>query len=932
VNDPTRKDDPDEQFVLDVLDSDEIDRAKLAPQGSPELVEELLRVRTIIQAFDSLGVAPAATPPPIPKWGPFVLREQVGRGRFGTVCRGFDPAVQRDVAVKLYSSSELPAEPRLMARVRHPNVVTVFGAAVHDGRPGIWMEFIHGHTLGHRVESEGPLPPDEVLRIGIGLCNALTAVHGAQLVHQDVKARNVMQEDSGRVVLMDFGAGLPSGDGDAPERLSGTPVYMAPEVVLGARPSVASDVYSLGVLLYYLLTGTYPVYAPDIDDLRRQHERHHRSGTRRFVATLRELRPEVSPALARVLARALAPSDHRYKTAVHLETALEAVRLGAWPRRRRRTALYAAAAAALLIGVVAGSGLSRAPVPPSVTLKRITRDDGLTLDPALSPDGKLLAYASDRSGEGSLDIWIQQMAGGEPLRLTKGPADDSQPCFSPDGSTIAFRSERAGGGLYLIPTLGGEPRLFAERGRWPRFSPDGRRIAYIVGPSIWIVSPDGGTPREIRTQGAVQSPPIWSPDGRHVLVLETEIRARTGGDVWDWWVVPVDSGAAVATGARALFRNDSEVYASGWPIPSSWVGDRVLFDAPHGDVRNLWEARIDGRSYHVLGPPRRLLASTESQLEPLLDPAGRLIFSTQVGVSYISELTLDAATARTHSRPHSVMPYYPPHGMHAVSADGRWLAFTSARLGNPAIWLRDVASGAERALTLESGDHNLPVLAADGRTLLYAVREGDALALYSLSTDGGRPRKVCDTCGPATDVSPDGRYILLQQGANEHATLQLLESGAPRPVEIFADRDLLVYRGHFSPDGRWVVFHTAGTLGGTQEFVAPFRGSQPVPRSEWIAVTDGQSLSDAPRWSPDGTFVYYISDRDGFRCIWAQRVDSSTRKPVGEPVAVQHLHTRQGAIANVMISAIDLSVARDRLFFNMGELKGSVWSAEFRSP
>src|SRR5262245_14427652 len=100
------------------------------------------------------GVVPL--PPPCPTWGPFTLQEQVGRGSFGVVCRGFDPAVAREIAVKLYSGDELPSEPRLMARVRHPNVVTVFGAAVHDGRPGIWMEFVHGRTLADRVQNQGP--------------------------------------------------------------------------------------------------------------------------------------------------------------------------------------------------------------------------------------------------------------------------------------------------------------------------------------------------------------------------------------------------------------------------------------------------------------------------------------------------------------------------------------------------------------------------------------------------------------------------------------------------------------------------------------------------------------------------------------------------------------------------------------------------------
>ena len=112
----------------------------------------------------------------------------------------------------------------------------------------------------------------------------------------------------------------------------------------------------------------------------------------------------------------------------------------------------------------------------------MTFDSGLTTDPAVSPDGKLMAYASDRDGSGRLHIWVQQfMAGGQAVQLTRGDAEDNQPAFSPDGSKLVFRSERDGGGIYVIPAIGGEATLVAERGRDPRFSPDGRRIAYWVG-------------------------------------------------------------------------------------------------------------------------------------------------------------------------------------------------------------------------------------------------------------------------------------------------------------------------------------------------------------------------------------------------------------------------------------------------------------------
>src|SRR5262249_2657013 len=150
--------------------------------------------------------------------------------------------------------------------------------------------------------------------------------------------------------------------------------------------------------------------------------------------------------------------------------------------------------------------------------------------PAISLDGKLVAYASDRSGEENLDIWVQQVAGGPPHRLTSNPADDTMPDFSPDGSRIAFWSARDGGGIYVIPTLGGEERLVAKSGAWtspPRFSPDGNWIAYSIGGPIYysrtyIVNSNGGPPREFQAQIPWSAYPIWSPDGRNMLLLGAE--------------------------------------------------------------------------------------------------------------------------------------------------------------------------------------------------------------------------------------------------------------------------------------------------------------------------------------------------------------------------------------------------------------------------
>lgn len=192
-------------------------------------------------------------------WGPFEIRERLGHGRFGTVYRGWDPTLERDVAIKMLDvdgvdRSAYLREARNLARIRHWNVVHVYGADIFNGVPGFWMELVHGRTLADVLQVEGALRASELVSLGAAMCDALAAVHHAGLVHQDVKAENVMQEPGGRLVLMDLGAGLQG----ALRPRWGTPRYMAPELRRGGVASVGSDVYSLGVLLHLAATTTFP--------------------------------------------------------------------------------------------------------------------------------------------------------------------------------------------------------------------------------------------------------------------------------------------------------------------------------------------------------------------------------------------------------------------------------------------------------------------------------------------------------------------------------------------------------------------------------------------------------------------------------------------------------------------------------------------------
>jgi serine/threonine-protein kinase len=284
------------------------------------------------------------------RWGRLELLERIGAGTFGEVYRAFDTKLHREVAVKLLhlgkpeerSLDRVLNEARALAQVNHPNVVIVHDAEPWDGRVGLCMEFIRGKTLEQIVTTEGPRGASEAAVIGQELCQALAAVHGAGLLHRDVKAQNVMREDGGRIVLMDFGTGRAAADERGnPARLIGTPLCLAPEVLEGAKASVRSDIYSLGVLLYHLVTNDFPVRGKSHEELREAH----RQGR---VRRLRDVAPRLPSWFVRVVERAIAPNPQdRFATAGELEAALGR----RWAIRPRHVLL--AAAVVLAVGVAA---------------------------------------------------------------------------------------------------------------------------------------------------------------------------------------------------------------------------------------------------------------------------------------------------------------------------------------------------------------------------------------------------------------------------------------------------------------------------------------------------------------------------------------------------------------------------------------------------
>jgi eukaryotic-like serine/threonine-protein kinase len=288
-------------------------------------------------------------------WGPFRLIEKVGQGGFGQVYRAWDSTLEREVALKLLLPRELDPdedakavlrEARLMARVRHANVVPVYGVDRHDGRVGFWSDFVRGKTLSALLADQGPFGYREAALIGIELGKALSAVHAAGLLHRDIKTANAMREEGGRILLMDFGL---THENDATYRFGGTAAYLAPELLAAQSASVSSDIYALGVLLFHLVTAKYPVEGTTTyQELKAAHE----SGSRR---SLMDDRPDLPEQFVHVVETAIdRDPKKRYATAGQMVAALSgAIGMGITTPQRAPSRKWLLAPLLALVAMVA---------------------------------------------------------------------------------------------------------------------------------------------------------------------------------------------------------------------------------------------------------------------------------------------------------------------------------------------------------------------------------------------------------------------------------------------------------------------------------------------------------------------------------------------------------------------------------------------------
>ena len=820
----------------------------------------------------------------------FEILEALGEGEFGAVYKAHDAAAAREVALEVlpgaraFDIDRLRQEVKAAARIEHWNIAKVYEL----GRAGDVNFLVREHVPGRTLAEAEALDPAAALDCARQIAGALAAAHSIGVTHRHLNPANVVLAGGGRVQLLNAGLTPPGRD----------PAYLAPEQMDGRGADARADIYAFGRLLQKIYGPSAP--APVAQIVAR--------ATRKDAARRYQLMDDVRAALEKLADPAAHPPD---------------------PNRRLLVGIAAGVAVAAALGwwMLGGrESVHRAPV-------RITSDSGLTTEGVLSPDGRMLAYASDRGSEGVLHLWVQPLSGGPAARLTDGAEDDHQPAFAPDGSRLVFRSERDGGGLYTIAAAGGALQLLMKEGRNPRYSPDGRWIAYWSGDplapddgAVWVIASSGGAPVRIQPDFADARHPVWSPDGKRVLFAG---RAADGRRGWggDWYAAPFDNGSAqgqaTRTGAETLlhmqdFRESGDVfYSRAFIVPDAWTPGEVLFSGrlqrlgrdANTSMPHLMRIPLAGPLLQAGGAAHEITPGPEWDAYPSAASNGRIAYTRRTLKAQIRDMRADGSGDLLRAAPDEGEVRF------SVSADGKRLAYRHQAAAASEFHIVDLDTGriAASLRQPDAANESVPVLSADGQALAYAGR-----GIVRVRLPAGEEERIARRPGRLASWSADGKFMLLERGRRGVALLNV-ETGQER--EFLRDDAWSIVDASFSPDSKRVVF-TVLSRPDAQIFVAEV--DTPEQRT---AVSPDRVSAVAPAWAPDGRRIYFVTRCQGFRCIWARRFEPRQKQPAGDAFPVRHFHhARHSLVSAVEPRNISLAAAGGKLLVGLFETTGNVWT------
>lgn len=797
--------------------------------------------------------------------GPYEVLEPLGHGGMGMVYLARDTRLGRRVALKFISidggSPDSEAQARLLREARaasvlnHPNICQVYDVGGEGRDAWVAMEFVEGESLSGRLRTRGPLPPAEVIALGRQIAEALAHAHHRGVLHRDLKGANIVCDRDGRPKILDFGIArrLVSDIADQVTQstvgestaIEGTLPYMAPEAIRGEPQDERSDLWSLGVMLYELLTGRLPFEGRNSLDLAAAivHE------------PPRPIPDATPPHLGAVVQRLLSKDPSaRYGTAAEVAAALgpSAEPAAIAPARAKRIASpvrIAIAALVVAVAVAAWQWGSRDAL--QLTEQKLVVTQPSPESPSYSPDRTMLAYvAPDVSGVPQ--VWVQQIAAGTSIQVTSGPAAARRPRWMPATNQILFAV--AGQGIWTV-AIGGTPTRLIERGTNPNISRDGRTIVFEDQRSIWIAAADGSGVRKVEGTApvyySVPRSPALSPDGATIAYFQAEL-----GPNGDFWTIPASGGTPT--------RLTTDLREGGSP---AWTpdGQHVLFSSARAGSRTLWQVPATG------GEPTPLTVGAGEDDHPDISSDGRQLAYTNVRNSWdlrIRNLATGQERTLLQRGLELLFPMFSPNGDR--------IAFFGRADYAVAIFTIGVNGEEQRQLTADRELNHMPRWSADGREVLF-FQAAPTRTFRRVPALGGPSTALREwewETANAPFVDPTGRFIVyIRQRApgapstqSEHTVIHEVATGQDR---VWPEPHTHV--GGWSPDGSAIV------------------GLQHGPHNEWLvtvcSVADAscRRLTEgrAPRWSAaDGRLYFLRPAVGGTADLWTVASDGSDERRV----------------------------------------------------
>ncbi|MBA2305552.1 MAG: serine/threonine-protein kinase, partial [Acidobacteria bacterium] len=802
--------------------------------------------------------------------GSFEIVDLLGAGGMGAVYRAYDPRLRRQVAIKVLPPTVAGDADRLqrferealaVARLAHPNILAIHDIGTHEGSPYLVTELLEGETLRQKMAGQ-PLSIRRAVEYASQIARGLAAAHEHGIVHRDIKPDNLFITRDGRLKILDFGlAKLTDADAvtDADAAtltvrglgVLGTASYMSPEQARGAGADHRADLFSLGVVLYEMLSGVSP--------FRRG------SSAETMTAVIREEVPEFSspsvcpPPLNRILRHCLEKNPaERFQTARDLVFDLEALSdpasVPVRPAGRRFSnrylrALFTVCALALIAGAgfMVGQRTAAPAQRPGITgIYRLTDFSGIEEFPAIAPDSKAVAFTA--RVDGSRQIFVRLLAGGTALQVTKEAVDHEMPRWSRDASAIVYFSPAAPGGrhgtIWEVPALGGAPRRIIDSTGGGDIGRDGRVACFRVADGqieLVTASTDGADVAVVTrfSEPVYYTFPRWSPDAKWIAYQ------RGDGVRWDIFVVPAGGGPP-----RQLTRENRQIHGLAW-LPDS---SRIVYSSSRGSTMSylptlsLWEADLDGSE------PRLVAPGEPSYVHPDIHESGTMVASRLQMQFDLWRYPTDAAPEDNVRRALRLTRQTGQIQTPTVGSSDREIAFLSDSGGHANLWVLTLGQGELRQITHErdrSVALGVPVWSPDGKRIAFVSSRGNTglgFGVWTVAPDGGNLRNLAAN-GLGMAWSEDGQWVYYTDAG---VVYKVPETGGP------------AVRVRSGP-----VRNVAGIAGNTLYFIVDGTLADGSPGFEVHAATpeDAPSrllsripASRAPQWqivnpslSPNGT-------------------------------------------------------------------------------